>query len=273
MNRNDIYNRINNQILSKLEDGVIPWRKSWKEGVPTNLISKKAYNGINFMSLCLNDFSSPYYVTFLQCKQKDGSIIRGEKSSLIVYYKLVQLEDRENHISGARKTMPFLRYSNVFNLTQTTLELPVDKKPKIVECEQILAQMKDKPLIRHNIRRAFYSPSEDYISLPRMEDFESESEFWSTLYHEIIHATGHPKRLNRSSICEKDSDTYCYEELVAEIGASYLAALSGISQSVVENQAAYINGYLNLSKVKENLFPMAAKDAARAVDFVLSTPK
>lgn len=266
MNKSDLYTRINNQILNKLNEGVIPWKKSWNEGVPANYISKRAYHGINFLSLSTNDFASPYYLTFYQCKQRGGSIKKGEKSSMIIYYKLIELDEEENH----SRSVPFIRYSNVFNLTQTDLDDLDNESPKLMGCEAIIANMKHKPIIKNNISRSYYSPIEDYISLPKISDFDTSEEYYSSLFHELIHATGHGSRVNRTSLTEFDDESYSYEELVAEIGSSYLSALCGISPQVVENQAGYIQGWMKLSGEKELLFPKAAAEAQKAVRYILS---
>lgn len=265
MNKSDLYTRINNQILEKLNEGVIPWKKSWEVGVPANFISKKAYHGVNFLSLSIKDFSSPYYLTFYQCKQKGGSIKRGEKSSMIIYYKLLDLKDEVMENSR----IPFIRYSNVFNITQTDLEVSQDDMPKIVSCESIIDNMLDKPIIKNNISRCYYTPAEDYISIPKMSFFDSIEEYYSTFFHELIHWTGHGSRVKRPNLTEFDDNNYSYEELIAEIGSAYLCSLCGISSKVVENQASYINGWLNLSNEKEGLFPKAAKDAQKAVYYIL----
>jgi len=265
MNKSELYNKINNQILDKLNDGIIPWKKSWKVGLPANFISKRTYRGINFLSLSLKDFASPYYLTFYQCKQRGGSIISGEKSSMVIYYKLIDNENEEHE----RRSIPFLRYSNVFNITQTSLDLDDVELPTLLSCESIIDNMKEKPTIKNNISRCYYTPREDYISLPKITNFDSSEEFYSTLFHELIHWTGHGSRVSRASLVEFDDENYSYEELVAEIGSSYLSALCGISTKVVDNQAAYIQGYLKLSKEKELVFPQAAKDAQKAVAFIL----
>jgi len=265
MNKSELYNKINNQILDKLNEGVIPWKKSWKVGLPANFISKRNYRGINFLSLSQMDYASPYYLTFYQCKQRGGSVRAGEKSSMVIYYKLIDVGEGEN----GRRGIPFIRYSNVFNITQTSLDLAEIKLPTLLSCESIIENMKEKPKIKHNISRCYYAPREDYISLPKIIDFDSSEEYYSTLFHELIHWTGHGNRANRPSLAEFDDENYSYEELVAEIGSAYFSALCGISTKVVDNQAAYIQRYLKLSKEKELVFPQAAKDAQKAVAFIL----
>jgi len=85
MNRTDIYNKITDKLMSKISAGKIPWRQSWSVGVPRNVVSKRAYNGINFLSLITEDFPSPNYLTYLQCKQLNGTINRGATGQLIVF--------------------------------------------------------------------------------------------------------------------------------------------------------------------------------------------
>ena len=266
MNKSELYSKINSQILEKLSEGVIPWKKSWKEGLPSNLISKKAYHGINFLTLSTKDFASPYYVTFYQCKQKGGSIKKGEKSSLIIYYKIIDVSDEANE----HCKVPFIRYSNVFNISQTDLDILEEERPKIISCEAIINNMKNKPVIKNNISRCYYSPAEDYISIPRINDFDSTEEYYSSLFHELIHWSGHESRIKRKSLLELNNKNYSFEELIAEIGAAYLCSMCGISTKVVENQAAYINGWLKLSKENGHLFPLAAKEAQIAVDYLLT---
>lgn len=85
MNRNDIFDRITSKLISKLESGTAPWRRSWSIGVPANYVSKSPYNGINFLSLIVEDHPSPYYLTFLQAKEKGATINKGSIGSLIVF--------------------------------------------------------------------------------------------------------------------------------------------------------------------------------------------
>ncbi|MCB0749581.1 MAG: DUF1738 domain-containing protein [Ignavibacteriae bacterium] len=271
MNKNELFEKINNQILEKLNEGIVPWKKSWKEGIPSNFISKRAYHGINFLSLSMNDYSSPYYLTFKQCRERGGSIKAGSKSQMIVYWKVLEYRDEERDENIMR--YPFLRYSNVFNLSQTDISIDVEERPILMSCESILDNMKCKPIIKNNISRCYYTPYEDYISVPKINDFDSSEEYYSSLFHELIHWTGHGSRVNRPSLSQLDDENYSFEELVAEIGSAYLCSLCGISPSVVENQTAYIKGWIKLSTEKDNVFLKAAKDAKTSVDFILASDK
>ncbi|MBV8478427.1 MAG: hypothetical protein JOZ36_17350 [Acidobacteria bacterium] len=176
-----------------------------------------------------------------------------------------------------------LRYYRVFNLEQCELpEAVLGKLPKIAmhhhdpiqACEKILASMPNPPEIVHAGDKAFYSPITDRVTMPLRGLFESAEEYWSTFWHECGgHATGHPKRLNRKSICEAapfGSPIYSFEEMVAECSAAYLCAEAGISPAVIHNQAAYIQGWLAALHSNQRMVVVAAAQAQKAVDYILN---
>jgi antirestriction protein ArdC len=125
-----------------------------------------------------------------------------------------------------------------------------------------------KPVVRHNISRCYYAPAEDYISLPGIEDFDLPEEYYSSLFHELIHWTGHPRRLNRFQSID-ESDSYSFEELVAEIGSAYLCGLACVSPKILDNQAAYINGWLHKLSDDKDFFIKAAMKSQEAVNFII----
>jgi len=144
----------------------------------------------------------------------------------------------------------------------------------IEACEKILADMPNPPEIVHAGDKAFYSPITDQVTMPPRVLFESAEEYWSTFWHECGgHATGHPKRLNRNSICEAapfGSPMYSFEELVAECSAAYLCAEAGISPAVIRNQAAYIQGWLGTLQSNKRMVVLAAAQAQKAADYILN---
>ena len=269
MNRQEIFDRITNQIKEKLEQGTLPWRRSWKTGIPMNLISKRPYSGINFLSLCTNDFPSPYYLTFLQCKQKGGSINKGEHGSMIIYWAIkdvpgVDESDKEP------KRYPLLRLSRAFNITQTSFNNSHSETQVIIPCQELLTGLFVQPVIKHNIRACYYSPVEDYISIPLIQDFDTADEYYSSLFHEIIHWTGHPSRLSR--LCAlKDESGHATEELVAELGAVYLCGLCGIDPAVIDNQASYIESWLTQINAEPLHLIHASLQAQKAVNYLLQS--
>jgi antirestriction protein ArdC len=168
----------------------------------------------------------------------------------------------------------------VFNVEQCELpQAALDKLPKIethehdpIEAaEKIIAGMPNPPEIRYAGSKAFYSSITDRITLPPRELFVSAEEFYATALHETVHSTGSQKRLARESILEAapfGSQTYSAEELVAEMGAAYLCAEAGISNVVLENQAAYVAGWLKKLRDDRKLLIHAATQAQRAADYV-----
>jgi len=276
-----VYEIITNIILKKLEEGVIPWQTPWntRQAMPKNLVTKKPYQGINVFVLAAQRYSSPYWLTFNQCKDLGGTIRKGEKGTPVVFWNWPDTEeDREEE-----KKAPFLRYYTAFNIAQCE-NLPEHKIPatpgttddhidRIDHCEQIIENWKDKPEIRHGKQRAAYIPGSDIIIMPPLATFKKSEEYYSTLFHECIHGTGHQKRLNRQGITETAPfGTACYskEELIAEMGAAFLCGFAGIEQATIDNSAAYIQGWLEKLKNDKKLVIIAAGQAQKAANYILN---
>lgn len=274
MSREEMYLTITLKIKEKLAAGVIPWRKSWKSSVPMNFVSKRPYNGINYISLILNEFPSPYYLTFLQCKERNITIHKGATGSPIIFYKVMDypvanLVDTVNSsCKEKRKSIPIVKLSYVFNLSQTTQFEKENTEIQHLECETLLNQMTEKPIIKHNIDRCYYNSTKDYISLPPIKNFDFPGEYYSALFHELAHWTGHKSRLNRKLLSETKEEE-AFEELIAEISSSYLCSICGLDSPVLENQASYISGWLNLINNRESAFIQAVHESRKVVDYLL----
>jgi antirestriction protein ArdC len=153
-------------------------------------------------------------------------------------------------------------------LSETTEPVAVTKPAEIVE------KMPKRPQIKHGMTQSFYSPKEDCVSLPVRKRFSREEEYYSTLFHELVHSTGHETRLNRSTLTEKagfGSNPYCKEELIAEMGAAFLCGQAEIVERTIDNSVAYIKGWLEQMKSDKTLIVQAAAQAQRAADFILGT--
>ena len=283
----DIYAIVTDKIINLLEQGVVPWRRPWTSaGLPRNLVSKKPYRGINYFLLSASKFVSPLWLTMRQANELGGHVRKGEESTAVVFWKIdnvkLSTEDRDNEESDEKTRRRFLlRYYRVWNLEQCELpQAMLDKLPKIemhehdpIEAaERIIAGMPNPPEIHYAGSKAFYSSITDRITLPPRELFISTEEQMATTYHEMSHATGHPKRLNRESIAEAapfGSPIYAAEELVAEMSAAYLCAEAGISPAMIENQAAYVAGWLKKLREDRKLVVHAAAQAQKATDYIL----
>ncbi len=251
------------QISQKLEQGVLPWRKSWRVGLPSNFISKRPYSGINFFALSGTDFPSPFFLTFLQVKQRNASVKSGAKGHPIVFWKIIESDDDFANQRGA----PLLRISYVFNLADTSL-FNLDEMPRHLECESVIKNMSNPPEIRHNFARCYYSISDDYVSVPVISDFCSQEEYYISMFHELIHATGHPSRLNRD-MTDRGMEGEIVEELVAELGAAFIAARCGLSLDKMTNSVSYIDGWLNLSRHRQDVFLRAIHQSRLAAEYIL----
>jgi antirestriction protein ArdC len=273
MSRSEIENKVTDAIIAALESGTAPWTKPWTgaDDRPRSLSTKKLYRGINVLILdvasTLGGFSSPWWGTFKQIKALGGHVRKGEKSTAIVFWKVIEIEER-----GETKKLPMLRSFNVFNADQAEgLDLDVEEKGEPVSVDQAVESVvegyEDGPEIRHRRGdKAFYTPSVDAITLPEMDQFKGEAEYISTLFHEMVHSTGHSSRLDRFEPNQTfGCEGYAREELVAEMGAAMLAATSGVAVEV-ENSASYIANWLKVLKDDRSMLIKAAQQAQKAVD-------
>lgn len=282
MKANKAYQVITDRMIDLLEQGTVPWRKPWagNDLMPANLVSKKNYRGINVFLLAAMAYESPYWLTFNQSKKLGGSVRKGEKACPVVFWKWLEVDDKKN--PTRQKKIPMLRYYHVFNVAQCdgldghvpVMETENREFNPINEAEALATAMPDKPELTHTHSRAFYRPAQDLVNVPRPELFNSDEEYYSTLFHELVHSTGHEKRLGRH---DKDelvmfgSNTYSREELVAEMGCAYMCGTCGIVEQTIDNSAAYIAGWLERLKNDKAFVIKAAAHAQKAVDYILGS--
>ena len=274
----DVYQIITERIVKQLESGTVPWRKPWSAGSqPQNLVSRRAYRGINVFLLGCQTFESPYWLTFRQAQELKGHVRKGERATPVVFWKILEKDDAK---TGEKDSIPLLRYYSVFNAAQC--ELPAGTVPPnevvthpvnpIDECENVVTAMPQRPEIQHSGDAAFYRPATDTVTMPPRNRFSWSAEYYSTLFHELAHATGHPSRLNRTGITELaafGTATYSKEELVAEMTAAFLCGFCRIEQTTLTNSAAYIAGWLRRLQNDNRLVVHAAAAAQKAADFIL----
>ncbi len=275
-----IYEMITGKILSLMDDGVIPWQASWTGGgFPTNLVSGKRYRGVNVFLLAGAGYTSKYWMTYKQAIEAGGSVRKGEKGTQIIFWRFLEKEEVNRDTGEAEiRRIPLLRYYTVFNLNQTEgindpdeEDSPENDFEPIEKAEVIFNSMPDRPQIEWG-RRPCYLPSLDVVGLPELQKFISGERFYKTAFHELTHSTGHSCRLNRSTIMdchEFGSHEYSKEELIAEFGASFLCAEAGIVQPVIENAAAYIDGWAKVFQKDRKIIIHAAAAAQKAADYIL----
>ena len=276
-----VYEVITNRIIEQLEAGVAPWHKPWKESgraaLPKNLVTGREYRGINVWILMASRFDSPYWLTFRQALDLGGNVCPGERGTPVVYWKFGKREVQDGDEILEKPTV-LCRYYTVFNTEQcngiatpsATLE-PGPEITPIEACEQAVNGWSQKPTIQHGGARASYSKLEDRVRMPEAQDFDTIEEYYATLFHELTHATGHPTRLNRSTLMDSEffgDENYSREELVAEMGAAFLCGITGIGSRTINNSAAYLQCWIEAIKNDSRLVLVAAGQAQKAVDLI-----
>jgi antirestriction protein ArdC len=283
----DIYQAVTDRILEMLDKGTVPWRHPSHKaggGLPKNLESDKPYRGVNVFLLgitsWLKGYDSAYWMTYRQALEQGGHVKRGEKSSMVVFWKKAQIVYQKTE---QVKTIPVLRYYNVFNANQIS-DLnapdapPAPQKPfePIEEAEKIVAGYADGPKIEHTGSQAFYLPNIDLVRMPVPERFVNSECFYATEFHELVHSTGHTTRLNRNlsgKFAPFGSPDYSKEELIAEMGSAFLCAAAGISPATIEQSATYIDGWRKRISDDPRLVIAAAGAGQRASDWIRAVPQ
>jgi antirestriction protein ArdC len=278
---NQIYQIITNKIIEKLEQGTVPWQKTWKTSLPKNFVSDVAYKGINQILLGMQDFESHYWLSFRQVKDLSGWVKKGEQSSMVVFWKPL-VNNRHQELDEVSADVHFLlRYYNVFNIEQVELPDEIKSKrisesvnTKIHSAENIVMNYPKPPAIicNNTIPNPRYLPRIDRVEIQSIKNFNNSDSYYSSLFHELVHSTGHQERLARKGITDKiefGTEKYSKEELIAEIGASFLSSLSGV-ENTIDNQTSYIENWLQVLQNDKRMLLIAASQAQKACDWILN---
>ena len=275
----NIYETVTERIISQLESGVIPWRKEWKvsgaSALPVNFQTKKPYRGINVLLLLSTAYGDSRWLTYKQAQSIGAQVRKGERGTSIVFWSTFERELKE---SGEAERIPFARGYTVFNVAQCDgipQALPFDTPEfEPIPAAQSMADgyfSREHLELKHGGGSAFYHPALDYIQMPPRESFSTPDAYYSTLFHEMGHSTGHKSRLNRERETGRKfgDENYAKEELTAELTAAFCCAHTGISNALVEsNHAAYIQSWLRALKNDKTLVVSAAQRAQRAADLI-----
>lgn len=267
MNQQQVYEDITNKIITMLDAGTVPWKKTW-QAAPINYVSKKAYRGVNIWLLYAPEYKSNIWLTYNQAKNAGGHILKGSKGRRIIlwkwYDKTIETEDSETET----KRFALMREYTVFNIEQTNIEVKAHDFDDIKQADDIVNRYQG-PAITYGGNKAYYRPSVDVVCVPHKQYFGSVDNFYSTLFHELTHSTGHEMRLNRPGVqsIRFGSDLYSSEELVAEMGAAFLCTMCDITNTV-ENSAAYIQHWRQKLSEDHKLVVKASSQAQKAVDYI-----
>lgn len=278
-NMNIAYQIMTDRITKLIEsDGLCAWTKPWsaEAGMPRNLFSQRPYRGINIWMLGAMGYDSPFWGTMNQINQAGGRVKEGESPTYVVYWSRYQKADKT---TGELENRMVLKFFRVFNAHQMQgVALPTipdtswDHTPLEV-CEKLVGGYPNPPAITFGATAAYYRPMKDVVTMPDMAKFPVLEEYYSTLFHELTHSTGHKDRLDRKTLVDAvpfGTVQYAREELVAEMGAAYLCGHCGIENKTVDNSAAYLKGWLKPLRQDPKMLVMAAAQAQKAVDHILN---
>lgn len=274
----NVYQMVTDRIIEEMQKGVIPWEKPWT-GVRAgafNRVSKRPYSLLNQMLLK----HTGEYATFKQWSELGGKIKKGAKSEIIVFWKITEIEEENEDNEKVKKNIAILRYYNVFHISQVEgvkpLENPFPEVEPIEEADRIIIDYVKREhidFIECASNDAYYNPLSDCVVVPMKEQYKLINEYYSTTFHELTHTTGHKDRLNRlenEAIAAYGSETYSKEELVAELGSSYIMNFLGIETiKTFRNSARYIKNWLQVLKNDNKFIVSAASKAEKAVNFIL----
>ncbi|EGT3611542.1 DUF1738 domain-containing protein [Morganella morganii] len=299
----DIYQEVTDRIVAALEKGTAPWKRPWRQaegartGFPVNALTGNAYQGMNVLLLWLSadeqGFGADIWLTYRQAQQLGGHVRKGEVATDSVIFKPLKVAAkdrygdvlRDEHGEVVMTEVPMIKANPLFNVSQCD-ELPAHfyEVGRIPENEGggITLPATHRALDILNAsgvkvtsapqNQAYYSPSDDRIVMPLSSQFDCEAEYWATLLHELVHASGHQSRLNREGITSSSrkfgDPIYSFEELIAEMGSAFLCAQVGVQGEV--NHESYLQSWLRVLKADKKALFRAAKQAREASEFLLA---
>lgn len=273
-----VYKMVTDRIIDQLNKGIIPWEKPWTgiRGGAYNRVSKKPYSLLNQMLL---EYSGEY-ATLKQWSKLGGKVKKGSKSEFVVFWKFIQKEKEDDSGKKTVATYPMLRYYRVFHISKVDGVEPLEKPFNDVNPIDVAENIINKYVNREGLafietvsNKAYYSPMEDKVVVPDKKQFANANGYYGTVFHELVHSTGHKLRLNRFTSNDDahfGSESYSKEELVAEIGSASLMNMTGIeTDKTIRNNVAYIQSWLKALQNDEKFVVSAGGKAGKAVDYII----
>lgn len=274
----DIYAAVTDRIIQQMESGILPWSKPWGgiTGGAYSGTTGKPYSLLNQMLL-----SKPgAYYTFSQIQKQGGSVRKGEKAQMVVFWKQIPVKEKDSQTGEVKESLiPMLRYYNVFHIDQcegfNCTNVTEEREHTNEDADGIISAYLDRTgveLIQRISDEAYYSPSRDCVVLPLPEQFKSMEERYSTAFHELAHSTGHQSRLDRlRATAHFGNESYSKEELVAEITATALMNYTGLeTKGTFRNSAAYIQSWLTALRNDKRMIVSASGAASKAFEYIIA---
>ena len=271
----DVYQQVTDRIIAALEAGTVPWRKPWTGGGPVNVRTGRLYRGINVFLLEMMGHTDPRWGTYKAIRESGGYVRKGEHGTQIILGKRVQ-KRRSPHAEPGEQELDdsyfLLRFYKVFNAEQCNEVPPLNDAPEFepLERAESIIYGYPGPTISIGGGEASYSETTDIVRCPAPEHFPVRDNYYATLYHELVHSTGHKDRLARLESTGFGTSPYAKEELVAEMGAAMLCGIAGLDPHI-EQSAAYIENWLQRLQGDRKFVVQAARFAQGACDHMLGT--
>lgn len=270
-----VFKNINEKILAELKKGNLIFRKSWRDGYKIkgvvygahNYVSANPYQGANayMINLCnlLNKTNYQSFLTPKQIKERGGTLSKNAPAFPVWAFikgtkTVVDEQTNEEYTYHMKGVVSYLVYPIEFTENVKPIkrkETEVSSEQFLIKAETIIANMPKAPDIKKGGDRAYYSPSGDYVQMPHKAAFNSLNEYYSVLFHELVHSTGHKKRIGRDLTGGKGTTKYALEELIAELGAAYLCGITGIDYYTINNSAAYLKSWSSVLQKEINANP------------------
>lgn len=300
----DLFEKVKQTLIEGIEKEGMSWFRPWKSAVgndwrPINRATGRVYTGMNvwFLSASMREFGYEHneWVTYKNAQDVGGNVRKGEKSTEVFFWNIgywnpttkktyKSMSDAVSKGEDPKDIKQFfsLKVYYVFNIAQCdNIEPRNPGEPAeegtfnpVEEAERIIAEWGTKPPIRHGGNSAHYSPTMDYVQMPEPKTFIDGDSYYKTLFHELVHSTGHETRLKRKGVAEFDkfgSERYAMEELVAESGSMMLAGIAGLNPKDSDsNSVAYIKGWVKkLKETPSNAITSALTQSSKAVTFIV----
>lgn len=307
--RRNIYQEVTQLVIDKMKEGNLVWNQGFRRVSAQNWVTKSTYSGINYLILnyVYGHEPCPYYATFKQIKRLHGTIKKGAKGKMIVYYSPYYIQEGHKAINQEKyhqlstaeqdkwERKASLQYFYLFNMCDTehcdgfdydywanpdlSKGDTSDKNPSteatlITKFKKVLDAYTDMPIIKDHRNTNAYAPSTDTIKIVPVQRWENKHDFVATVFHELVHSSGHTSRCNRPNLMDNlsfGSKGYAQEELVAELGAAFLCHHIDILPKAIENTAAYLQSWIEVLEKDERLLFRAAAQAQKAVHWILKT--
>ena len=286
----DYLNNIKDTVIKIWENNPNNWAKMFmSKNMPVNAVTNKPYNSTNFFNLNFvanqNNYSNNIWASYLDWQKINCPILKGEShKAKVLYYGSFK---KENEKTKKEDVIPFLKATPVFNIAQvdiTNCKIKFDFSDgvnKVVPIQEIDNFVNDTGVeIKHsNDGRCYYAKTTDYIHMTNKENFiktsyaDETSNYYSVLFHELIHSTGHNQRLDRFKDNDKKfkddaQQSYAFEELIAECGSIMLCQQFNLEKTIRADHALYIKSWISALKNDVKFLTSSLTRAYKAVDFL-----